>query len=163
MRRKNVDSAGIEIVGLPKNAFSKSPEEIQQYIVPKHQIDPEKQMFVKSNFKSFDDDGAILAFYERDEAHPSGEAFVAGNTPTLVALTSETVKALNEGKILECDFEEVRAFKAGKIAKARKELEKEKQSHRQKFIQVTGSENGFENAWTNLRAEKALAIVEQGI
>lgn len=45
------------------------------------------------------DDRVVL--FERDPAHPSGEAFVAGSTPAFVGRTGDVERLLREGQMIE--------------------------------------------------------------
>lgn len=57
-------------------------------------------IWVKSNLS----DGRV-ALWERAEAHPTGEAFVA-QTPVQVALTPAVERGLADGRLVECDAPE---------------------------------------------------------
>ncbi len=159
--RNQMDNDGVEIAGLPEHMFVKAPTRIVSTVKPRYQADESKQIFVKSNFNPTNDGGAILAFCEKDDAHPSREAFVAGAAPTKIALTLAAVEALNTGQILECSSDEVDSFTAKKFSEARRQLNIQKEIHRRKFAALIGNDFGFEKAWSeSIRGREAMAIVE---
>jgi hypothetical protein len=163
MKNLNRDYDGVLVVGMRENYFGGEPSaKIKEKVMPTFQIDPEKHIFVKSNFQTLSDDGGRVAFSERHEAHPNdGEAFVAGARPVLVALTPATTEALNDGLILACDDSEVTDFTNAKYREARKTLANQKEVFRRKFVALVGSENGFENAWKESAAgREAIQIAE---
>jgi hypothetical protein len=152
------------VAGLPRGAFKKSAEKIKSNIIPQHhQVNHERQIFVRSNFKQSSDGGNLLAFSERHEAQPSGEAFVAGSQPVQVTLTKAAVESLNACDIVEVPENEVQAFTAAKLSKMRGDIERQKQIYRQKYIDLVGSSSGFENAWESIRAKLSLSAVVEGI
>jgi hypothetical protein len=160
------DSDGVFLAGMRENYFGGEPDvKIKERVMPTFQADPEKQIFVKSNFKTLNDDGGRVAFSERHEAHPNdGEAFVAGARPVKVALTARAAEALNTGLILACDDAEVTDFTNAKYTKARKILASQKEIFRRKFVALVGSENGFEKAWQESeRGREAIQIVETAL
>ncbi len=159
---RNYAGDGLAAVGLPVGAFEAAPAKINSNTIPRHQPSPETKIYVKSNFEPRRDAGQIVAFTERNENHPSGEAFIAGEKPTLIALTEAATEALNSGQILTCSDDEVRVFQAEKIGRARKYIATQKELARQKYIQVIGSDNNFEAAWNeSARAKTALQAVEE--
>jgi hypothetical protein len=162
-QNRNLDSAGVQIAGLPPNAFAPPPEKVQAQTVPRHSANPETKIFVKSNFKQSSDGGNCVAFYERNEAHPNdAEAFVSGDKPTLIALTESANEALNLGKILQCSDGEVLVYQAEKLSRARKFVATKKELARQKFIELTGDDKGFSAAWDeSIRAKTALQAIEE--
>ncbi len=164
MRNLNRDYDGVLVVGMRENYFGGEPSaKIIERVIPTFQVDPEKQICVKSNFKTLSDDGGRVAFSERHEAHPNdGEAFVAGARPVLVALTPATTEALNDGLILACDDAEVSEATAERYKTARRHLASQKDLFRRKFVALVGSENGFEKAWQESeRGREALNLVEK--
>lgn len=44
-----------------------------------------------------------VALWERDDAHPEGEVFIAGPAPVECARTGAVMAAMREGKIVECE------------------------------------------------------------
>jgi hypothetical protein len=158
--RNQMDNDGVEIAGLPEHMFAPAPTKIISTVMPRYQADETKQIFVKSNFNPTKDGGDKVAFTERNEAHPSREAFVAG-APTLIALTLAAVEALNTGQILECSADEVDSFTAKKFSDARRQLNIQKEIQRRKFVALIGNDAGFEKAWAESgRGREALNIVE---
>ncbi len=163
MKNLNRDYDGVLVVGMRENYFGGEPDvKIKERVMPTFQADPEKQIFVKSNFKTLSDDGGRVAFSERHEAHPNdGEAFVAGARPVKVALTAATIEALNDGKILPCDDSEVTDFTNAKYREARKTLANQKELFRRKFVALVGNENGFFKACAESeRGREAIQIAE---
>jgi hypothetical protein len=163
MKNLNRDYDGVLVVGMRENYFGGEPSaKIKEKVMPTFQIDPEKHIFVKSNFQTLSDDGGRVAYTEKNPAHPNdGEAFVAGAKPVLVALTPATTEALNDGLILACDGAEISEFTAAKYREARKTLANQKEVFRRKFVALVGSENGFEKAWQESeRGREAIQIVE---
>jgi hypothetical protein len=55
--------------------------------------------------------------FERDAAHPEGEAFVAGPKPVTVGRTSEVERLLRDGALRECDPADAKSKKAPGQAK----------------------------------------------
>jgi hypothetical protein len=152
---------GVIIAGLPENMFAKAPTRIVSTVKPRYQADESKQIFVKSNFNPTNDGGGKVVFTERNEAHPSREAFVSNAVPTKIALTLAAVEALNTGQILECSSDEVDSFTAKKFSDARRQLNIQKEIHRRKFAALIGNDFGFEKAWSeSIRGREALNIVE---
>jgi hypothetical protein len=159
--RNQMDNDGVIIAGLPENMFVKAPTKIVSTVMPRYQADETKQIFVKSNFNPTADGGGKVAFSENDEAHPANLAFVASDSPSLIALTLAAVEALNTGQILECSADEVDSFTAKKFSDARRQLNVQKEIHRRKYIGLVGNDFGFEKAWSeSIRGREALAIVE---
>lgn len=55
-------------------------------------------------------DGAMpVALFERDPAHPGGEAWIADGQPHLVARTAAVLTRLREGVLVEAAFEQTAA------------------------------------------------------
>ncbi len=163
MRNESRDFDGILVAGLPRGAFGKGAEKIKVHVVPSHRVNHEKQIFVRSNYKQNADSGDVVAFSERDEQHPNGEAFIAGNSPVEVTLTENLVAALNAGEIVEVPENEVQAFTAAKHAKIRGDIERQKELHRRRYIELCGTSDGFSQAWESIRAKLSLAAVVEGI
>lgn len=82
------------------------------------EVDEEKTQWVISTNPVKKDGGSVVALFEEDEAHPGGEAFVAGPKAVEVALTSAVVGKLASGEIRKATGAEVREAKtlAEKIA-----------------------------------------------
>jgi hypothetical protein len=158
------DSDGVFLAGIKReNYFGGEPDvKIKERVMPTFQVEPEKQIFVKSNFKTLSDDGGRVAFSERHEAHPNdGEAFVAGARPVKVALTARAAEALNDGLILACDDAEISEFTNAKYREARKTLANQKAIFRRKFVALVGSDELFERAWKESAAgREAIQIAE---
>ncbi len=47
------------------------------------------------------DGGSVVVLWEKNNAHPGGEAFIAGDTPVRVALTPTVQKLITDGRIEE--------------------------------------------------------------
>jgi hypothetical protein len=62
-----------------------------------------KLIWVRSLLPIEADGGSRVALFEQNDAHPDGEAFVAGETPVQVAQTGAVLKALANGQIEETD------------------------------------------------------------
>ncbi len=159
---RNYAGDGLAAVGLPVGAFEAAPGKINEKTIPRYKANSETRVFVKSNFAPRSDGGQIVVFTERSENHPNGEAFIAGDKPTLIALTEAATEALNSGQILICSDDEVRVFQAEKISRARKYIATQKEVARQKYTQLCGTDKGFSAAWDeSIRAKTALQAVEE--
>jgi hypothetical protein len=162
MFENNRGNDGIAVSPLPRGSFEKPPAKIVQKTIPRHSVDLEARLFVKSNFEKSLDGGNLLAFFEKHNSHPEGEAFVAGGKPVLVALTPATIGALNTGEIVEASLEEVREFQREKVERARSFVATKRELARQKFILLTGDDKGFDSAWNEkMRAAATLETIEE--
>jgi len=56
---------------------------------------------VRSSIPAKPDSGNPVALYERNAAHPGGEAFVAGDKPVKVAVTAEVSRLIRDGILVE--------------------------------------------------------------
>ena len=67
----------------------------------KEEVKEEKPKLIKvrSLLPAKKDGGNPVALWERDTAHPDGEAFIAGDTPVEVAETGAVLKAISDKKI----------------------------------------------------------------
>ncbi len=66
--------------------------------------------------------GNRVALWERDAAHPDGEAFVAGDTVASVARTPAVVARLQDGTLVEVRDEEARAERELTLAELERQL-----------------------------------------
>jgi hypothetical protein len=58
-----------------------------------------EMILVRSTLPQRDDDGWPVALYEQDDAHPDGEAYVAGPDPVEVARTGLVNRRISEGAL----------------------------------------------------------------
>lgn len=63
----------------------------------------EKLIWVRSTIPTRRDGGNTVALYEADDAHPDGEAFVAGPEPVQVARTTQVHRLISDGTLEEVD------------------------------------------------------------
>ncbi len=149
---------------LPENASNeglvwKERELIEKDASSYFASDNSKKVFVRSNFVPDADGGNVVALYENHAAHPSGEVYVAGSTPVEVALTERVAEALKDGQILVCSGKEIEAFeaeRAGRVKRAVEQYAGEKETYRQKFVALFGTESGFEAAFEAILKQKGL-------
>ncbi len=139
--------------GLTEKAISYVQDRINSTFKAK----PDEQIWVRSNYVQESDFGDRIAFTEKSELHPNGEAFIAGAKPQMVALTENVALALNDGVILPCSPDEVQNYEAERIAQARKALETKKESYKERYIAVFETELGFEQAFEQIEKRIGLA------
>lgn len=72
---------------------TKTTEEAPPSAAATTATDTEK-ITVKSTLKAKPDGGDPVALWEKDPAHPNGEAFVAGSAPVEVGKTAEVARLL---------------------------------------------------------------------
>lgn len=65
------------------------------------QAEAVETILVRSTLKSKTDGGETVALFERDAAHPGGEAYVAGSDPVEVGITPRVSQLLREGTLEE--------------------------------------------------------------
>jgi hypothetical protein len=151
---------GVKIAPMREMQFGESVSFIETEIKSIHRPDAEKFIFVKSNLSAKKDGGNPLAFSEKNEMHPDGYAFVAGDEPAKVSLTRAVCEALGEGLIIETSETEANQFAARRLEAERLALATQKNEARRKFKQLVGNENGFEVAWNEqMKATEALKAV----
>lgn len=63
-------------------------------------------IFVRSLLKGKPGGGDAVVLFERDDRHPGGEAYVAGNTPVEVFPTPQVAALIREEKLEEVEIEE---------------------------------------------------------
>lgn len=62
-----------------------------------------KKVFIKSNLPDAKDGSHPLALWEKNENHPEGEIWVAGDVVVEAALTPEVIAAIRNEKVVEVD------------------------------------------------------------
>lgn len=79
--------------------------------------DNKEYIWVVSNLSKNKDGGHPLALFEQNDDHPTGEAFVSGDTAVQVGMTSAVMEKLNKKVIRKANAPEI-----SKAKKAEKEL-----------------------------------------
>ncbi len=130
---------------------------VQDRINSTFKAKPNEQIWVRSNYVQESDGGDRIAFTEFHEAHPNGEAFIAGAKPEQVALTANVALALNDGLILPCSQDEVDSYQTERTDRARRALETRKQDYLEKFRAVFQSDVGFDEAFQAIEKREGLA------
>jgi hypothetical protein len=130
---------------------------IQTHITANFKANPNQQIWVRSNYIEEKDSGNRIAFTEKSELHPNGEAFIAGSSPQKVALTANVALALSDGEIIPCSQEEIENYEAERVERARRALETRKQDYLEKFVAVFGSAEGFDEAFKAIEKREGLA------
>ena len=64
-------------------------------------VEPQDVVKVRSTLTPKKDGGDVVVLWEQDDAHPGGQAFIAGPAPVEVALTPAVSKLLRDGVIEE--------------------------------------------------------------
>ncbi len=117
-----------------------------------YEEDPAKVIEVVSNLVPREDGGDPVALFERHEAHPGGEAFIAGPRPVSVALTARVIEALREGRIIEASKQDRADYEAEQAERVTRSAEAFKERARAEYVNLAGSDEGFESMWeTHLR------------
>jgi hypothetical protein len=155
---------GVRIAPMREMQFGESVSFIETEIKSIHRPDADKFIYVKSNLAQKRDGGNPLAFSEKDPAHPTGYAFVAGIEPIKVCLTRAVCEALGDGLIVEASETEFNQFVARRLEQTRLSILKEKEESRRAFAKLVGSDTGFEVAWqSHLKASEALKAVMEAV
>ena len=81
------------------------PEETKQELI-----------YVVSTLPTAKDGGSPLALHEKNDAHPDGEAFIAGSKAVLVAPTAAVLAKITSGVLRKANGGEVTALKKASAA-----------------------------------------------
>lgn len=155
-----VGDDGTPVVVWERSPFSEKAESKNDRY---YAAQPEKRIFVRSNFRVNLDGEPVPAFFEKHAAHPGGYAFVEGFEPVLIALTTGAAATLSSGLLVEMTTYEAITAEAETIKKLRAEIRDQKESYRLAFIELIGSENGFETAWQSVEKRETLVAVLNSI
>jgi hypothetical protein len=84
-------------------AKAKKVDEVEETEKPKTKPAEPEYISVRSTAPPKADGGSVVVLWERDPAHPGGEAMIAGESPVRVGMSPAVSKLLRDGEIEEVE------------------------------------------------------------